>query len=771
MDMWRIFANCVKYHTHPSNKENAVPAFISIALHLREYFNSLWQEYMMPSDPPAAFPSNAKNRGPALLALSVFQKRASDRVKRIASTSTTILSSRCLVKTATALDSFVTNGGIVDRLDSEPLFKLDNQETHGDFEVLADNLRQLRKRLVDIAQSEHEYTVEEFERDVKRCYNVDLFDDLPAVKRTVGNRLDRLMGKLLVPIYETSCRGVNQSSIWGCMAAAIWARESSKKPYWPALVLGIMAPDDQKEDWHMALTERNEMRLPEKLRSELQTGKRKSEQALKRQNSGGAEQMSFFLVEFMGTHEFIWVKESDIIETFDPDDDPNLHIAATTASKKKRSSRSVTDSKTFASALEEGRWALEEFELQLRDTCGDLAEEEEDDGQDLNYSYGVLCQSDEEAESTQDDQPREAMTMSDVEEANELLATDGLLDYSTEGRKNARKRALARKKQKADAEKKEKNEQAKKAKIEQSKKKSKAKNESREAKRQEKHKDKDDTKERELEKKRKKRARERDREDSRKKLRRTSTPDLKTLIMASLSEKKGRASAIVKAYITRLLKKEDIKNLCLGGVMNIPASIVDSSGILGMALAFRAAAGEIPMPESAEAYSKFEPWDEIDTESPTSATERIKGLKAQLGLLEDRMKSVKATTQKRIDLRIEALKKVETAEKDTFELETKARQVIMGRASSKKKTAKAEPAKDNNDVVAAEPDRVEGVGVEVAEEAVVVEAQSAAETSNAEVTKAVTEDQQSSNGSDVDQVMVAVVDEAEPGNSVKAVSE
>ena len=51
LDVWRVFANCVKYNAHPTNKE-AVPSFFSIALHLRDYFNNLWQEYLLPSDPP-----------------------------------------------------------------------------------------------------------------------------------------------------------------------------------------------------------------------------------------------------------------------------------------------------------------------------------------------------------------------------------------------------------------------------------------------------------------------------------------------------------------------------------------------------------------------------------------------------------------------------------------------------------------------------------------------------------------------------------------------
>ena len=54
-----------------------------------------------------------------------------------------------------------------------------------------------------------------------------------------------------------------------------------------------MAPEFQKEDWHESLTLQNEGRLPEKLREELQLGKRRAEQALKKQTT---EPMSYFLV-------------------------------------------------------------------------------------------------------------------------------------------------------------------------------------------------------------------------------------------------------------------------------------------------------------------------------------------------------------------------------------------------------------------------------------------------------------------------------------------
>ena len=82
-------------------------------------------------------------------------------------------------------------------------------------------------------------------------------------------------------------------------------------------------------------------------------------------------------------------------------------------------------------AIEEGRWALEEFELQLNDACGDHADEEDaDDEQEMNYSYAVLIQSDDEADEEEDEHKRDNQekTASDIEEANEMLASDGLID-------------------------------------------------------------------------------------------------------------------------------------------------------------------------------------------------------------------------------------------------------------------------------------------------------------------------------------------------------
>ena len=252
-----------------------------------------------------------------------------------------------------------------------------------------------------------------------------------------------MLGKIFAPINQATCCGVDQTSVWGCMTASIWAR------YWPAIILGILAPEDQ-----------NELHLPLKLLQGLQVGKKKAHQVLNKQNEGNAEQMSFFLVEFLSTHKFIWVREADIIENFDSDEDINQIIARNDGGKKKKKSarnQTPANSKILQKAIDEGRCALEEFKMLLNHLCGDQLEEYADDEE--NHSFPVLCKTDDEANKADggmDDSsylgdmytfgsPTGKLT--DMEEINELLLSDGIVDYSVAGRKNAKKRAAALKKQ------------------------------------------------------------------------------------------------------------------------------------------------------------------------------------------------------------------------------------------------------------------------------------------------------------------------------------
>lgn len=234
LDVWRVFSNCIKFHTHPSNKDNAIPSFISIANHLLDFFNNLWIEFMLPSDSPPRPPGTAK----ISYVHSLYQKRLEVRKQRLLQLSSTALSSKCLQKVVNELDKLLSSGGLVDKLDKSA-FLGDVNNASGDVLVFIHSVKQFTINIGQKLQNDDDYTVLELHRDLKKCYTEDVFEDDLLKKMKIGLRIDRILGKVLAPVHEVSCRGVNQSSIWGCMAAAIWARESRHKPYWPAIVLGM----------------------------------------------------------------------------------------------------------------------------------------------------------------------------------------------------------------------------------------------------------------------------------------------------------------------------------------------------------------------------------------------------------------------------------------------------------------------------------------------------------------------------------------------------
>ena len=653
LDAWRIFANCFKYHSHPSNKD-AVPSFVSIALHLRDLFNDLWQEHMLGSDFPPPPPAGSgggrsKTQDPHASIRSAMEERAQYRKRRLIVSGLSVMAGKCLERAAEALHDLIENGGLVDPLDTQPIWgegvMLDDDD-EGDLEVVLEKFRKLEASLREIVANNEELGVDELEANVRKCYTEG--DGLETMNTSlrirIASRMDRYLGQLVVPIHEATCRGVSQSSIWGCMAAAVWARESSKKPFWPALVLGIIAPSDQKEDWHKFLTERNEARLPEKLKSQLLTGKRKAEQAVKRQSLGQADPQSFFLVEFLGSHEFIWVREADIVENFNSADDPNKKDVSGHRTKKvsRKSLANILGSKTYANAIEEAQWALEEFELQLQDIGGPVEEEEdEEEHEEEGYSYSVLSQSDDEADGETDDDDLTSEDL-DMDECNELLASNGLLDFSMAGRK---KRAQIIKQQKLDAEKKQKTLKAKKVRADKAKKAKDVKLKEKE-KRQE---------TRDLEKKRRKRMREREKAlkgvQHQKKKRKLSdpAPGRRHLIVS----KRERASAIVSGYVSRASKNGDYKPLGLGGDQKwIQSSLIDSTNLSGMALAFRASAGLIPMPKQdtgAPGKIILNPWDTIRLKGKKTSAERSTCLKKQIELLEREIQLAKASKERRVE--------------------------------------------------------------------------------------------------------------------------
>ena len=654
LDVWRVFANCVKYNAHPSNKE-AVPSFVSIALHLRDYFNNLWQEYLLPSDPPRK-PKVLNNTKEDLaiydVANAAFVKRNEERKKRLENSGVLVLSKTFTVKASKLLLDFIDSGGCVDTLDKEPLFG-ELGSNSKDVDSVIQRLGQYHAQLEEICDSGSsiEYTLDAFYKDLTKCYTEHVDEDNLAMQNRFRCRLDRFFWKQAVPLHEANSRGVTQSSIWGNLAATIWARESSKKPFWPALCLGILPPAEQREGWHQAVTERNESRLPEKLRSQLMIAKKRCEQAQKRQS------LSYFLVEFLGTHEFIWVRETDIIENFDPNTDPNKTIAG----KKSRSTSSVVGSKTYATAIQECVWASEEYENVLQDAFENTAASENDDEEDeINFTFMTLAQSDDELDQGDEygyQNDNDNMDWSDVEESNYLISHDGMFDASMAGRKSSKKRSQSLKKQ---VNKKGRDAVATVIKDDPAKKKRsrpKAKSDSQTENGGANVVDggrivKNDT--RDLERRRKKRLRDHEKtgkSDARKKAnkrRRTASNDEDELDQRLVHDKQCRATAIVKAYLIRLAKQSDNKSLALSGVLTMPSASVDSIGLLGMSLAFRAASGGLCMPDDGkEQLAKWKPWVVVDTERPKTAADRVKNLRKKIELVESEIIRLRSDTKRR----------------------------------------------------------------------------------------------------------------------------
>jgi hypothetical protein len=129
-------------------------------------------------------------------------------------------------KSADKLATFVADQGKSDRLDKEPIFPVSGGEELGpmvdeedrkDLQVIKDRLQALSDRMLKMADESAEYTVEQLDEEIRQIYTAEVLENNPALKFRLRNRMNRFVGKILVPINEANCRGVTQSSIWGCM--------------------------------------------------------------------------------------------------------------------------------------------------------------------------------------------------------------------------------------------------------------------------------------------------------------------------------------------------------------------------------------------------------------------------------------------------------------------------------------------------------------------------------------------------------------------------
>jgi hypothetical protein len=197
---------------------------------------------------------------------------------------------------------------------------------------------------------------------------------------------------------------------------------------------------------------------------------------------------------------------------------------------------------------------------------------------------------------------------------------------------------------------------------------------------------------RDLEKKRRKRMREREKalkgvQHQKKKMKLSDpAPGRRHLIVS----KRERAEAIVDGYISRTAKKGDYKSLSLGGGEEkwIPSAVIDSTNLSGMALAFRAAAGLVPIPNpltNGPGKKIIKPWDTISVKGKKSSDERCEILSKQIKMLEKEIEIVKVQKAKRTKLLEEAKQEADRAS------ERISKNELLARENPLKKSKKPHP--------------------------------------------------------------------------------
>ena len=219
-----------------------------------------------------------------------------------------------------------------------------------------------------------------------------------------------------------------------------------------------------------------------------------------------------------------------------------------------------------------------------------------------------------------------------------------------------------------------------------------------------------------MEKRRKKRSREREKMLKAARKRKRKHPDDPDHPNSSkdggdlLVNKRARATALCKGYLTRMAEDKEYRSLGIQGIMNIPGALVDSSGLIGMALAFRAAAGELDMPEESGDNDHTNPWDRIKVHDKMLPEDRLKALRKQAELLENEITRIRANTVKRLDLAREAEIIFNKQKEEIFDDEAVARtnqfkkkKKVVGSASKGNDDSpaeiKKELAQDNDDAV------------------------------------------------------------------------
>ena len=275
--------------------------------------------------------------------------------------------------------------------------------------------------------------------------------------------------------------------------------------------------------------------------------------------------------------------------------------------------------------------------MQVRDPCGDMysMDEDQEDDEEVDdeeengfkkYSFAILAQS---IPAEEDEIPDEMEETDD--EGEELYASEGLLDLSLDGRKKFKARSSSAKRQREAASRKEKAEQVKREKATAAKA----------------RKEQSGTKKASADAKKRKSVSAEKVEPKKKHKQGKRVPAAKSPKKRSnfIPDKKGRARAKVRAYVTKLIQEGLLVSSAPTTTCG-PGGSIDTSGLMGMALAFRAAAGEIPGADPRE-ESEIRPWDFIDVDSASSSQERCKLIQKQIELLEKALATMEVAQLRR----------------------------------------------------------------------------------------------------------------------------
>ena len=188
---------------------------------------------------PSEAPPRLRGSGVPSDVETTFQMRLQWRKEGFPIIESTVLTAKFMKRLRTAFENFISSGGKVDNLDLDAILEDGTTSATSDIVTFVASLRRvIENYYMEAVLNDQQYTVFDLHEDVNRCYTGGMFQNV-VLKAKIAQRLDRILGKALAPIREKSCRGVNQSTIWGSADHIVWARENKTKPYWPAIVLGM----------------------------------------------------------------------------------------------------------------------------------------------------------------------------------------------------------------------------------------------------------------------------------------------------------------------------------------------------------------------------------------------------------------------------------------------------------------------------------------------------------------------------------------------------